>query len=79
MPAGREIGVRVARREGWLRIEVADANNAQPAPRAARAEDEGGRGLALVVALSQRWGCRPRPHGIGKVIWAELGLREAGA
>ncbi|GHE55675.1 hypothetical protein GCM10018785_26340 [Streptomyces longispororuber] len=74
VPAGREIGVRVARRDGCLRIEVADAGSGRPAPCVARADDEHGRGLALVVALAERWGCRPRAYGIGKAVWAELGL-----
>jgi serine/threonine-protein kinase RsbW len=32
--------------------------------------DEGGRGLALVAALTSRWGHRPLPSG-GRVVWAE--------
>ncbi|KUF17452.1 hypothetical protein AT728_15720 [Streptomyces silvensis] len=77
VPAGREIGVRVTRAEGRLRIEVADANGEQPAPRSARAEEESGRGLALVIALAERWGCHPRAYGVGKAVWAELRLPEA--
>ncbi|MGW0944224.1 ATP-binding protein [Streptomyces sp. NPDC002623] len=75
-PAGREIGVRIAQYEGRLRVEVADANNARPQPRKATAEDEHGRGLAMVEALAQRWGCCPRRNGIGKAIWAELSLSQ---
>nr|WP_282796015.1 ATP-binding protein [Streptomyces sp. CC224B] len=74
VPAGREIGVRIVRLDRRLRIEVADANSERPAPCAAGADDEHGRGLALVVTLSERWGCRPRAYGIGKTVWAELGL-----
>lgn len=74
-PAGREIGVRVAAYDGMLRVEVADANNQRPEPRSALSEDEGGRGLTLVAALAERWGCCPRRHGIGKSVWAELKLR----
>ncbi|WP_309484488.1 ATP-binding protein [Streptomyces himalayensis] len=72
VPVGREIGVRVARYDGRLRVEVADANNGRPAPREAQADEECGRGLALVVALAEKWGCCPRRHGIGKAVWAEL-------
>ncbi|WP_173877743.1 ATP-binding protein [Streptomyces sp. 3214.6] len=74
MPAGREIGVRVARYNERLRVEVADANNSRPQLRTAIDTDEHGRGLALIDALAQRWGCCPRRHGIGKAIWAELPL-----
>ncbi|WP_409471980.1 ATP-binding protein [Streptomyces sp. HC307] len=73
-PTGREIGLRLARYEGRLRVEVADANPAQPVPRQAATEDEHGRGLALVQALAGRWGCCPRAYGIGKATWAELSL-----
>lgn len=74
VPPDREIGLRCARYDGRLRIEVADANNTRPAPRQAAPDDEGGRGLALVLALAYRWGCCPRLHGIGKATWAELVL-----
>lgn len=73
-PLGRQIGVRVARYEGRLRVEVADANLTEPRPRTATADDERGRGLAIVAALADRWGCCPRLHGIGKAVWAELPL-----
>lgn len=76
-PHGRDIGVRLARCGGTLRVEVADAGPAvELAARQAAEEDERGRGLAIVEALASRWGCRPRPNGIGKAVWAEVGLRE---
>ncbi|CUW28659.1 Histidine kinase-, DNA gyrase B-, and HSP90-like ATPase [Streptomyces reticuli] len=71
-PPGREIGVRLAQYDGRLRVEVADANCARPLPRKAEADDEQGRGLAIISALAVRWGCCPRRHGIGKATWAEL-------
>ena len=74
-PFGRQIGMRVARYDGRLRVEVADANDARPRPKAAGADDEQGRGLAIVDALADRWSCCPRPHGIGKAVWVELPLR----
>ncbi|MGP4084356.1 ATP-binding protein [Streptomyces sp. KR55] len=73
-PTGREIGLRFALYEGRLRVEVADANRTRPVPRQAAVEDERGRGLALVQALADRWGCCPRLHGIGKATWAELAV-----
>ncbi|MFJ5303772.1 ATP-binding protein [Streptomyces sp. NPDC088350] len=73
-PPGREISVRFASYDGRLRVEVADASDRQPRPREAALEDEGGRGLSLVQALAERWGCCPRLHGIGKATWAELPL-----
>ncbi|WP_255949699.1 ATP-binding protein [Streptomyces odontomachi] len=71
-PRGRQIGVRFARYDGTLRVEVADADDRLPAPRVAACDDEGGRGLAVVDALAERWGHCPRPHGIGKTVWAEV-------
>ncbi|WP_318206190.1 ATP-binding protein [Streptomyces sp. SCL15-4] len=59
-PAGREIGVRLAWYEGRLRVEVADASRARPPPKTAAADDGQGRGLAIISALSMRWGRCPR-------------------
>lgn len=74
VPPGRELGLRFATYDGHLRVEVADANDRRPEPRQAAPEDEGGRGLTLVQALAERWGCCPRLHGIGKATWAEVSL-----
>ncbi|GAA2238682.1 ATP-binding protein [Streptomyces nogalater] len=71
-PAGRETGVRIAQYNGRLRVEVADASHARPVPKTAATDDEHGRGLAIISALSVRWGCCPRRHGIGKAVWVEL-------
>ncbi|MFF2502081.1 ATP-binding protein [Streptomyces sp. NPDC058067] len=42
----------------------------EPAPTDATDERTDGRGLLLVAALSDRWGCTPRPDGPGKTVWA---------
>ena len=56
---------------GVLRLEVLDhAEGSPPDPRIASPDDEGGRGLFLVDALSAAWGVEPRESG--KVIWAEV-------
>ncbi|MFF7153511.1 ATP-binding protein [Streptomyces sp. NPDC008139] len=73
-PAGREIGVRVALYDLRLRVEVADAGDGRPRLRSAGVDDEGGRGLALVAVLADRHGVCPRLRGIGKAVWAEIGL-----
>jgi hypothetical protein len=71
--AGRDVGTRFRRLpDGGLRIEVHDARSETPAPRAAAAWDEHGRGLALVEALTAgRWGTATR-EGPGKLVWADL-------
>lgn len=56
--------------DGSVRIEVHDADRARPLPRAAAADAESGRGLALVDALTGgRWGVGDR-DGPGKAVWA---------
>nr|WP_051836303.1 ATP-binding protein [Streptomyces sp. NRRL WC-3742] len=65
----RLIEVRFALIGNLLRLEVHDAGGGRPTLRAARPNDESGRGLFLVSKLSERWGCCPRIGGIGKFIW----------
>ena len=62
----------MARTRDTLRIEVADsARGALPVPSGPAADDdENGRDLQVVTALSRRWGCRPAPRG--KAVWCEL-------
>ncbi|GAA2423739.1 hypothetical protein GCM10010421_07600 [Streptomyces glaucus] len=43
----------------------------RPRSRIAQSPLTGGRGLLLVKALADRWGCAPRPDGPGKTVWAE--------
>ncbi|WP_251050286.1 MULTISPECIES: ATP-binding protein [unclassified Streptomyces] len=75
-PQGRDLGVRLARYDGVLRVEVADAGPAvKLTPQVVADCDERGRGLAIVAALAERWGCCPRRHGIGKAVWAEVPVR----
>lgn len=75
--AGTLIGVQIKRMGAGLRIEVHDGNPHLPVVDAARPEEllsnrsMTGRGLALVAATSDRWGCEP--VGCGKVTWAEVG------
>ncbi|SFD62041.1 SpoIIE family protein phosphatase [Streptomyces aidingensis] len=59
-------------RSRTLICEVSDASLTTPHIRHASATDEGGRGLQLVAALSQRWGTRHNPSG--KSIWTEQPL-----
>lgn len=53
-----------------VRIEVHDADPTLPAMRSPTPETVTGRGLVLVDALTDRWGCDP--EGGGKVVWFEL-------
>ncbi|MEU7425855.1 ATP-binding protein [Streptomyces sp. NPDC040750] len=53
-----------------VRVEVADTSSRAPVPRCAGDEATGGRGLALVDCLADRWGWSA--EGAGKSIWCEL-------
>jgi PAS domain S-box-containing protein len=59
-------------RGGDLVCEVSDGSLTMPRIRRASETDEGGRGLQLITALSQRWGTRYT--ATGKCIWTEQSL-----
>jgi len=71
-----DIDVRLAKGE-TLVVEVADDDERLPRVAQARAEDEWGRGLALVEGFAGQWGARSISSG--KVVWFELPLGGAGS
>ncbi|MGY5057356.1 ATP-binding protein [Streptomyces sp. 900105755] len=75
--AGRRIVCRVHAGADRIRIEVEDQNSgniALPAPRRAKPDEQNGRGLFLVDALSLDWGVTTAPEGrpAARFVWAEL-------
>lgn len=54
----------------WLRIAVVDGSAVRPVVRALCVEEPRGRGLRLVEAIADRWGCED--HEGGKRVWFEL-------
>ncbi|MCC9307576.1 ATP-binding protein [Kitasatospora sp. RB6PN24] len=85
VPADRLIAVQFALADDELRIEVHDADGTHhpdahpdahpdsvPTAEPPDWQQESGRGLFLVHQLSARWGCDPRPGGIGKTIWCTV-------
>jgi hypothetical protein len=60
-----------------LICEVSDASSTSPHMRHATATDEGGRGLFIVMQLSDRWGTRTT--GDGKTIWSEQVIQDGAA
>ncbi|MFJ9617094.1 ATP-binding protein [Streptomyces noursei] len=68
VPPGRGYLVRLGYDGQVLRVEVHDSGPG--VPRIADAIDEGGRGLLLVAALSDKWGVGERYPG--KVVWCEF-------
>ncbi|MFD8969783.1 ATP-binding protein [Streptomyces sp. NPDC059568] len=68
---GHSIRVIVARPSDHLvRVGVVDKSVALPVLRRAEDTEVGGRGLALVDALTFRWGTDIKPWG--KCVWGEL-------
>ncbi len=57
--------------DGGVRVEVADGYAELPRVTARDTLDEGGRGLILVDAVTDRWGAEPRRDGAGKTVWFE--------
>jgi anti-sigma regulatory factor (Ser/Thr protein kinase) len=72
-PGGR-LCVRVTRTDGTFRVEVEDASSAVPRLVPITRDGSGGRGLALVDRLSDRWGYERREPD-GKTVWFEVALR----
>ncbi|MFL6239399.1 MAG: ATP-binding protein [Actinomycetes bacterium] len=70
------LGVSCA--HGRLVVSVSDADPQQPRPRRAGAHEGGGRGLAIVAALADRWGSRSLPDD-GKAVWFALRPDGSGA
>ncbi|MEU2602406.1 ATP-binding protein [Streptomyces hirsutus] len=58
-----------------LVLEVTDPDRDRlPRPHRPALGEEGGRGLALVAALADAWGCRQGPYT--KCVWARFTLTE---
>lgn len=66
------ITVTLFNRPGHLVIDVLDGDPSVPRAGRAQADDENGRGLALIRLLSAR--CAWEPAGAGKRVWAEMAL-----
>jgi hypothetical protein len=59
-----------------LLIAVGDASDRPPVRLPLVPDADGGRGLALVEALSTRWGWHPTGRaGLAKIVWAEWRVR----
>ncbi|MCM1939829.1 ATP-binding protein [Streptomyces sp. G3] len=68
---GRRGRVCFLLRPGAVRVEVADGCPELPAPAAGDALGDGGRGLVIVAAATDRWGVTPYADGRGKTVWFE--------
>ncbi len=70
-----KVRVRVRPTGHGLRVEVHDEDSTLPSRRQATPMDEGGRGIALVDALSSGWGAETTPDG--KTVWFEVAAATA--
>ncbi|MET9828843.1 ATP-binding protein [Streptomyces sp. NPDC006385] len=67
----RRCEVLILRRTGGVRVEVTDGCARLPASRVeSTPDDEGGRGLVLLDAVSDKWGVDSVTGG-GKAVWFE--------
>ena len=73
-----QIKVELTLNSAELVLEVSDPDrNRLPRPHDSTPDEEGGRGLALVAALADNWGCRQEPYA--KCVWARFDLEGAPA
>jgi anti-sigma regulatory factor (Ser/Thr protein kinase) len=56
---------------GAVRVEVSDSCRRLPVQGDGDLLSDGGRGLLLVEAVTDRWGVAPHPAGDGKTVWFE--------
>lgn len=68
---GRRCRICFLLRRGGVRVEIADSCSRLPLPATGDALAEGGRGLLLVEAVTDRWGVDPHPYRKGKTVWFE--------
>jgi anti-sigma regulatory factor (Ser/Thr protein kinase) len=70
MHASSPFRLSVDRSIGVICLAIQDAASGQAREQSATDDGLSGRGMAIVNALSRRWGCDSLPAG--KVVWAEL-------
>ncbi|MEV0179019.1 ATP-binding protein [Streptomyces sp. NPDC050625] len=73
---GRDFRLTLLHLPQTFRIEVTDTRPERPAPPVTPqpADESSGRGLILVQAYTDRWGCTSN-DGYTKTVWAEVPLR----
>lgn len=72
-PEGSAIGLQVAHTEAVVRVSVSDAGVSNPVVMHTEPSALNGRGMAIVEAMSSRWGVDEHRDG-GKTVWYELDL-----
>lgn len=69
-PAGGQVRVRLRVAGPYVRVEVIDTGHGAPTVRHPEPTAPSGRGLALVEALAESWGTRPRDGGTS--VWFQV-------
>ncbi len=72
---GQAIGLEVRHTMATVRVAVSDGGEHTPVVLDADVAAVSGRGMAIVEAMSSRWGIEQRAEG-GKTVWFELDLTE---
>jgi anti-sigma regulatory factor (Ser/Thr protein kinase) len=73
-PGRPPVALRLVASGESLVIEVWDQSPLDLEPSESDLDAEGGRGLSVVAALSDRWGCQRTGYRC-KAVWAELAAR----
>lgn len=66
------IELRTMLERSSIRVEVSDFGSAMPVPTTAEPDMTGGRGLRIVDAVCQAWGCDRHGDDGGKTVWFTL-------
>ncbi len=72
---GQPLELTVTADDGRVRVAVGDSSAQQPTPRAARDDEESGRGMRLIASLASQWGVSPPADPaapVSKEVWFEL-------
>lgn len=72
---GTAIGVQIGHTELVVRVSVSDGGSQEPVVLHNEPEAPSGRGMAIVEAMSTRWGVQAHDDG-GKTVWFELDLAD---
>lgn len=72
-PASTAIGIQVRHTDTSVRVSVSDGGDTSPVVLHREPSAPNGRGMAIVEAMSSRWGVEEHADG-GKTVWFELEL-----
>lgn len=73
--SGADIGLRMALDDEVVRVSVSDGGDRTPVVLHHEPTAPNGRGMAIVEAMSSRWGVLEQADG-GKTVWYELDLAD---